>query len=1097
MVKIFIFEKPKSAMRKLLLVFFLVSFSKNYAQTDYAFVYNNDSIIKRGERLYDTQKYDEALKEYQKISKIDPRYLNAQYEIGLVLNAQEKKTELKAHLENLYAKGKMPEFPELYKMYAIFLSNEKEYDLSEKIFKEGEKYIGNYSTFEYNFAILYIRKKETQKALDLLKKVITNDPNYAPAHYLLGIMAFENGKITEGTLALMSYLAIAPTGQFAAKAVVQLNSSYGQNYLDENKLVFSKSGDNFEEIETILRNQLPLKKVYKIKSSIDDVITRQVQAVAEYAVEHKMGDGFFETTYIPWVKDMVAKNQLENYSYYSLLSLEDKIGKELMKQKKKIISFSEDYLLKGFWPVFATRKLDLFGKTEEVVVTIRNERPFIIGAQINGEFNGKCKYLNALGNLGGELNFKNGALDGLQKYYDDKGRLTEEKYFADGKLSGERKVYYENGNLSLYENYKDDKLDGISTSYYPNGGKTCEINFTNDERNGTYTCLYESGGKKREIDFTNGKLSGKYISYNEAGDITETYNCKDDKIEGNYAEYFDGKILKSEAVYKNGLIEGSSKKYYSNKILERENFYSLGNVSKSIEYLQNGKKTAESFYTPKGELDTYAYYDTFGNKYFEEKYKSGELKTGTQFTEKEQKGTEVNIAKKGFEMKNFDGTLRVKGSFEKGNKTGEWSYLFSSGIPRLKEFYSNGKNNGLTTNYNENGELSSISNFENDTLNGRYEGYDGDKINQIIYYEKGKQIGLFQTFYADGKVSTEGFMSNDNVSNDKYIYNQDGTISIIEHYINDYLSNRKTFGVNEKLENDFDYKNKTGKFSLSYNNGAITKNFEMKNGVLNGKAISQDKYKNMMLDAEYVNGKLHNSYKKYGPTGSLLLDQNYYCGTLNGLSKQYDFVGNLRLTEEYTFGDESGKTTRYFNNKSKMMESALSNDAREGETVYYNQKGEPLAIIGYENNMAQYFVTKSKTGELTEKKPIINQTAEIVSYYPDGKPAIQLTLNKGQLNGKFVISSTDGKPEYECNYKNGSLEGDRFEYYTNGKVYKKEHFANNNFEGQQEYFKEDGKLWAAISYKNDELHGNTLIYNAGKLIETKKYDSDELVDIIK
>ncbi|TDP01455.1 antitoxin component YwqK of YwqJK toxin-antitoxin module [Flavobacterium sp. 245] len=1097
MVKIFIFEKPKSAMRKLLLVFFLVSFSKNYAQTDYAFVYNNDSIIKKGERLYDTQKYDEALKEYQKISKIDPRYLNAQYEIGLVLNAQEKKPELKTHLENLYAKGKMQEFPELYKMYAIFLSNEKEYDLSEKIFKEGEKYIGNYSTFQYNFAILYIRKKETQKALDILKKIITNDPNYASAHYLLGIMAFENGKITEGTLALMSYLAIAPTGQFASKAVIQLNASFGQNYLDENKLVFSKSGDNFEEIETILRNQLPLKKVYKIKSSIDDVITRQVQAVAEYAVEHKMGDGFFETTYIPWVKDMVAKNQLENYSYYSLLSLEDKIGKELTKQKKKIMSFNEDYILKGFWPAFATRKLDLFGKTEEVVVTIRNERPFIIGPQINGEFNGKCKYLNALGNLAGELNFKNGNLDGLQKYYDDKGRITEEKYFADGKLSGERKVYYENGNMSLYENYKDDKLDGISTSYYPNGGKTCEINFTNDERNGTLICLYEAGTKKNEIDFANGKLSGKYNVYNEAGDITETYNCKDDKIEGNYAEYFDGKTLKSEAVYKNGFIEGSYKTYYTNKSLEKENICSLGNISKSTDYYENGKKSAETFYTAKGEMDSYSCFDTFGNKYFEEKYKSGELKSGVQYTANAPKGTEINLAKKGFEMKNFDGSTRIKGNFEKGKKTGEWSYLFSSGFPRLKESYINGKNNGLSTNYTESGELSSIAHFENDTLNGRYEAYDGNRVNQLFYYEKGKQNGPFQTFYADGKVSTEGFMNENSISNDKYIYNQNGNVASIEHYVNAYITNRKTFGPNEKLENDFDYKNKTGKFSLSFNNGVSIENFEMKNGVLNGKAISQDKYKNIMKDAQYVNGKLHNAYKKYGPTGALLLDQNYYCGKLNGLSKQFDFVGNLRLTEEYSFGNENGKTTRYFNNKSKMMESSLLNESREGETTYYNQKGEPLVIIGYENNMPQYFITKSKTGELTDKKPISNQTAEIISYYPNGKPAIQLALNKGQLNGKFLISSAEGKPEYECNYKDSSLEGDRFEYYVNGKLYKKEHFVNNNFEGQQQYFKEDGKLWADVSFKNDELHGNTLVYNAGKLVETKKYDSDELVEIIK
>ena len=71
------------------------------------------------------------------------------------------------------------------------------------------------------------------------------------------------------------------------------------------------------------------------------------------------------------------------------------------------------------------------------------------------------------------------------------------------------------------------------------------------------------------------------------------------------------------------------------------------------------------------------------------------------------------------------------------------------------------------------------------------------------------------------------------------------------------------------------------------------------------------------------------------------------------------------------------------------------------------------------------------------------------------------------------------------------------EYYANGNIYKKERFVNGNFEGLQEYFKEDGKPWLTAEYKNDELHGNVLIYNEGKLTTTKKYDSDELVEIIK
>ena len=113
------------------------------------------------------------------------------------------------------------------------------------------------------------------------------------------------------------------------------------------------------------------------------------------------------------------------------------------------------------------------------------------------------------------------------------------------------------------------------------------------------------------------------------------------------------------------------------------------------------------------------------------------------------------------------------------------------------------------------------------------------------------------------------------------------------------------------------------------------------------------------------------------------------------------------------------------------------------------------------------------------------------------KTAIQFNLNKGNLQGKFVINNAEGKPDYECSYKDDVLDGARIEYYPNGKVYKKENFVNNEYDGKQEYFKEDGQLWASISIKKDELHGDSLLYNAGKLVETKKYDSDESVGISK
>ena len=252
-----------------------------------------------------------------------------------------------------------------------------------------------------------------------------------------------------------------------------------------------------------------------------------------------------------------------------------------------------------------------------------------------------------------------------------------------------------------------------------------------------------------------------------------------------------------------------------------------------------------------------------------------------------------------------------------------------------------------------------------------------------------------------------------------------------------------------------------------------------------------------MTEGEYINGNLTKTYKSYSPYETVEMERTYYDGEVNGLGRVYDFVGNLKLDTEYTFGEENGKTTRYYYNKSKMFEYNQAIDITEGDYTYFNQKGDPIIIINYLNDIPQYYMKKSKTGELSEKVVIVNETAKITSTYPNGKIAIQFSIDKGNKQGDFIINNEQGKPEYTAFYKNDLLNNDRIQYYSNGKIYCKEHFVQSDYEGLQEYFKEDGKPWIKAEYKSDELHGNTQIFTNGVLTTTKKYDSDYLVEIIK
>lgn len=1073
-----------------------VSAQSAYPQKDYSFVYQNDSIIKKGISLYDKEKYDESIKEYDKIVKTDPKFLDAQYEKALSLYALKKNDEFEKLLKELKQNDQFPKSPNLYTLYGNYLSDNKRYDEAEKLFLEGQKYLGNSANYLYNLAILYLRKEESQKSADLLKKVVVLNPNHASAHYFLGFLALENGNVTEGTLALLSYITLAPTGKYAKEAVLKLNKKFGENYLEKGKLVFNKSGDNFEEIDVILRNQLPLKKAYKVKSDFDDIAIRQIQAVVDYTKEHKSGDGFFESTYIPWIKDVAEKNYFEGLSYYILLSLEDDLGKKLTSHKKEILSFQEKYIDTDFWKMFAKRKTEHFGETKEVLTYLKNSLPYIVGSYVDGKKEGKFKLLDEYGNITAELNFKNDLSDGVQKYFNSKGQLTEERTYVNDKLEGKKTEYFENGNINSIENYKDGKLEGISSTYYIDGGKQCELNFTNGSENGKLTCYFPNGVVKSLLTYADGKLNGPYIKYNEVGDITEEATYTNGELNGKQTVYFGKKSIKSEQTYVNGKIEGTAKQYFNNGSIEEESTYQNGELVKTIEYYHTGKKSKEALYTDKGDSEVYSYFDENENKYFEGKYRKNELKSALQFTKDSPKPVSINISKKPVQFKNFNGEVIITGEFEKGFKNNVWEQKFSNGISKFKETYNKGSQEGITYNYNREGSLNSVANYFGDKIHGLYEGYDFGIQDESIYFENGEKSGPFQTFFADGKTETEGFYTNNELDSEKTEYWMSGKVKGKTTYAEGEITTFKMFDSNGAPINTIDYKNRSGNFTLNlYNVG--TENYDMVNGYFNGKYIEKDKDNNLIVEGEFVNGLQNNFMKFYGPTGKLSYERPYYCGELHGLQKTYDLAGNLRVTEEYVFGEEYGKTIRYYHNKSKLYEYSQLNNHVEGEYTYYNQKGEPILIVGYLNNAAKYYIRKGKDGQLNDKVEIRNESAEITSHYPNGKLAITMTLDKGNMEGKFIVNSVEGKPEVATIYKKDFAEGERYEYYPNGNIYKIERLKGGSFEGLQEYFSENGNRIISANYKDNNLHGDVLLYKDNKVVVTKKYDTNELVQIIK
>lgn len=1066
-----------------------------YSQKDYSLIYQSDSIIKSGVLLHDNGKYEEAIQKYKLVDDLDPNFYKAQSEIAVSLFGLKDNAKLEKHLGDLYASGEMEKFPDLYIKYGSYLDDVNQLEKANEVFRAGEKYLSNHANFMYNFAIHHIKNKKKQEAVNCLKKAILLNPNYASSHFMLGLVAFENGNISEGSLCLISYLVIAPDGRFAADALKMLSKKFGENYTEKGNLVFSTQDDDFTELTEILRNQFPFNKNYKVKSKIDDPVTRQIQAVVEYAANHKIKDGFFENYYLPWMQAVVEKNEVEALTYYTLIGFEKTLGKQLTTHKKKIEFFSQNFI-PTFWKLFTTQKINFFGKEEKVTIIYNNYRPYLIGKLIDDKKEGKFLYVDEYGNKKGELQFKNNLLNGVQLYFNEKGNLQEEKSFSDDELNGLRKYYYETGNLSYTENYTNGKLNGLATTYYPNGGKQCEVNFKDDEKDGVLSCSYENGSAKSTLTYVNGKLEGKFTEFNEIGELTKKGSYKNEELDGEFIEYFDGKKLKSEVLYKDGKVASNAKEYYKNGALQLETFYSNGKKTKSIEYYRNGLLSEESFFSAEEDLDRLVFYNLLGEKFFEQKLKNGEIKSGLQYTYGSDKPVEINIAKKEFEIFSLEKNKYVTGEFSKGLKKGLWIYYHPNGNIKSKETYVNGKINGLQYNYDAYGNLTDIYNYVDGDLNGFSESYENDKVINSSYFTNDERSGPMTFYNLDGVVVRKDFMvEGDNLVS--YHYNKNKSIHSKTNFIEKQVSKFENFDSNAKQESFVDFTNKNGKVSFTSNNKVLNYTVDLKNGIYNGLYEIKDKNNTVVSTTNYTNGVKFGITKAYNPNGKIAYDLNYYSGDLHGDIKYYDLMGNLRLSFTSVFGEVTGITKRYNVDKTVLNEVKEINDLKEGDYKWFNKKGKLVAAIHYVNNVPVYYLSMDKQGEVTVKTKIINQTAEVVSTYPNGKKAFGFSLKNGGVNGKIQIFNTEGLPEFYAEYKDNNLNGKRLEYHANGKVYKSEVFINSDYNGVVEYFSEDGKKVISAEYKNDNLEGLYQEFENGVLKISKKYINDELVEIIK
>lgn len=1050
------------------------------------FIYDIDIIGPKSYELFESGQFEKALKEIDKVHFLDPSYtLGVKTRVDF-MQSESKHEEVIEFLKPILNEGRFAENPHLYYSLAISYNSLEKYEEAIKVLDRGIKEFPDFSVFYFYRSLAKYDFGKTQSAVEDIKKAILLNPGFPRAHYFLGFMALQKGEIVPGFLSLVGYLAIAPDDEYATETVAMLDKNLASTYKDLAGVIFTREGDDFSELEEILRNNLPLNKKYKLKSKLDYNYSRYLQAVIEYAKDHEIKDGFFENQYIDFLKDIANKDQVAEFIYYTCVSFEKgKIAKVVKRNFNAVLEFNETFILDEFQQHFFTNPEEVDGEIKNIITILDEGDPLLKGELINREYSGDFKKLNEYGKVTGIFPFVDNKINGLASYYDDNGVLTEKTLFKDGMKDGKSTGYDRNGDVTfeidfkedvingtyLYsylhggteciETYKDGKWHGKVECFYKNGSKSSELNYKEGERDGLVTFYHLNGEKSTDQMYKAGKLNGTIKTFDYEGKLVNEYEMKND----DYVYPFQIVNIKGEVVEK-GVIENGEKLYSKfSSDGTKTVFHYKGEDVRKIDYYQD-------------DVLLYSYAT-----------KNDELVGVTSYLNgKPQKMKGSNITYYDVEG-NKTSVRSYSGKF---NLNGKSTFYFSNGNISQETDYRDGDMNGKDVIYELNGDLSSEAYYKNDTLHGLFKNYDEGFLNYTCYYNKGRLNGPLTFYKPDGKISQVRFFVNGNPYNE-VSYDSDGDKYYEANYLENVIVDFSKYDKGTKIDS-FDFKFLTGKKTYSYR-GEESMEADFKNGVLNGKYILKysDGFKE--IEKDFINNELHGKVIYYSPTGNKIVEQNVVYGEVNGKAEW--FTPNGLKTYECNYEDDliNGISYRYYPDGTPFRVATYKDGDQNGGKFYLSPSGDTLLVLHMKNDVIKSYQVRNMEGGLEDKVMLKKERQEINVKYENGKPALNIVLRDNFIDEKLEIFSKEGKPLVERNRKNGHLDGKYRLYYLNGQMAFEQIFIQNQLEGLSVYYNENGQKEVELESKMDLNHGFYKIYENGKLIKTLTYEEDICVSI--
>ena len=427
--------------------------------------------------------------------------------------------------------------------------------------------------------------------------------------------------------------------------------------------------------------------------------------------------------------------------------------------------------------------------------------------------------------------YTEGIKDGDFQFYAKDGRALSKASYKKGLKDGVFENYYENGNLKYKIKYSNDVLDGVHEEYTKDGLPYFKRNYKSGKKDGVNEEYYDGGSRgkiKAKFSFKDGLLSGEYEEYGLIGEVTES-GIYENNQKTSFTKYgYHNGVLNSKTAFirnanydpsnesrqdaecnrwtnqayhkhgdheyyiknKDGSVYLASKQSYKDDRLEIElkngsdngttyliSQKSYKNCKKDGLWIQNklfkddGKSEIKS-------IEKVSYKDGLENGPYE--------KLDTTYGVLKERGAYINgnldgvIEAYSYNPYTKENFLETKKTYTNGINDGVFEKYYSwTRQLMMRIVYKNGKLNGLTEEYDDQGFPLLKATYKDGILEGPYTKYFPNSQGAIeinANFENGNSVPPYERFNSNGFIIESSMLSEGTIIAKSFKYDLKGEI---------------------------------------------------------------------------------------------------------------------------------------------------------------------------------------------------------------------------------------------------------------------------------------------------------------------------------